>query len=272
MAARRYVMIGAPITKVRSPALLEERFATFGIRASVVAQHLEPGELDAFMQAARADPTLDGLLVTMPHKKAVMGYLDRLAPIAQRVGSVNTVRRTPSGGFEGTQFDGPALVNALLAKGVALHDARVLLLGTGGAGLAIAEALAAHGCAALAVDDRDARLVRSTLNTLRDDPACLTQPTRRARTGEYDLLINATPVGMASGDPSPFAPALVALARCVADIVADPGETRLEALARDAGALFVSGRDMVKGQIAPICDWLREVGSQAPAGRQDEPR
>lgn len=252
MRERRYIMIGAPTHNVRSPKLLETHFGERGIAARVETRQVEPGDLDAFMGEAKADRAVDGLLVTMPHKKAVIPHLEAISPVSELVGSVNTIKRMASGNFAGTQFDGAALVNALRAAEVRLDSARVLLLGVGGAGLAITQAIAAHGCGHLAIADLDARLVDAALRVVENSLV------DRAATSEesYDLLINATPLGMKEGDPSPFDGALVAKAAAVADIVADPARTRLEALAKEAGTIFVSGRDMVKGQIVLMGDWL----------------
>ncbi len=249
-------MIGAPVTNVRTPALLEKRFVRVGIKARVEAQHVEPSDFDGFIRDSKADDSVDGLLVTMPYKKAIIPHLETVSAVAQLVGSVNTVKRMKSRGFVGAQFDGPALVRALLAKHVPLGTARVFLLGVGGAGLAIAHAIAAHGCGCLAIADRDAGVVDGAMKILRGDIVCRAAPMRHPGGGAYDLLINATPLGMKDGDPSPFDAELVARASSVADIVADPAQTALEGLAKETSATFVSGRDMVKGQIKPICDWL----------------
>ena len=131
----------------------------------------------------------------------------------------------------------------------------MLLLGVGGAGLAIAQAIAAHGCGRLAIADRDAGLVDAAMKILRSDIVCRAAPTPHTG-GAYNLLINATPLGMKDGDASPFEAELVAQVSWVADIVAGPADTGLARMAEEAGATLVSGRDMVKGQIKPIRDWL----------------
>ncbi len=256
MVVPRYIMIGAPVTKVRTPALLEERFERLGIEARVEARHVEPSDLDDFIREVRADSLVRGLLVTMPHSKATIPHLETVSAVSKLVGSVNAVKRVKSGGLVGAQFDGAALVNALQTKHMPLGTARVLLLGIGGAGLALAQAIAAHGCGCLVIADRDAGLVDAAMKILPTDIVRRTASGDSSASGTYDLLINATPLGMEDGDPSPFDADLVARASSVADIVADPGHTRLQSLAQEAGVTFVSGRDMVKGQIELICDWL----------------
>ena len=253
---KRYLMVGAPVTGVRTPPLLRAHLAERGVAAEIAVRHLEAGELGAFMAEAAADPALDGLLVTMPHKKRVLAHLDSLTEVAAAAGSVNCVKRLEAGALAGAQFDGVALLRALRAAGVVLEGARVLLLGVGGAGRAIAQAIAAEGCAHLALADRDADLLDAVVRTLRGGTRCPVEAAARLDDGEHDLLINATPLGMAAGDPSPFPRALVERAARVADIVADPARTALQVLAEESGVPLVTGRDMVRGQIAPIADWL----------------
>lgn len=258
-ATKRYLMIGAPITSVRTPPLLEAYLASLGITAEIAVRHLEPADLPAFMEAIAADRSINGLIVTMPHKKAIMPYLQLHAKSTEQTESANAVKRLSSGSLAGAQFDGIGLVKAVLAKGVALGEARVLLAGVGGAGLAIAHAVSAHGCKHLDLIDLDQSLLERALDTLRagyDLPISDAQRTP----GSYDLLINATPLGMKPDDPSPFETALVESASAVADIVADPNQTRLEALARAEGRLLITGREMVQSQVQPIGRWLLADG------------
>jgi len=254
---KRYIMIGAPVTTVRTPPLLERFLAGLGVGCAVETRHLEPGDLATFMATVRADPAIDGLLVTMPHKRAAIPHLAAVSAAAARAGSVNAAKRLPDGRMVGAQFDGVALVEAVLAKGVPLSDSRVLLAGLGGAGLAIAQALMAHGCAALILAERDPGLLAAALVTL---PALGPTPVAAAADGPFDLLVNATPLGMRDGDPSPFDEHLVAQAPWIADIVADPPATCLAAMARARGATLITGRDMVLGQVGPIGRWLLAPG------------
>lgn len=254
---KRYVMIGAPVTTVRTPPLLQRFLAGQGVPCAVEVRHVEPSDLDRFMAEARDDASVDGLLITMPHKRAAIPHLAAMSAVAARAGSVNAAKRMRDGGFAGAQFDGVALVNAVLAAGAPVGDARVLLAGLGGAGLAIAQALMAHGCRSLALEERDARVLNAALEAL---PALGGTPVSAAGDGPFDLLVNATPLGMRPEDPSPFQAALVGRAGWIADIVADPPATRLAALAHEHGVTLVTGRDMVIAQVEPIGRWLLAPG------------
>ena len=100
---RRYVMIGAPVTSVRTPPLLEAFLAGESAPARVDVQHLEPGDLAVFMDSVRADRGIDGLMVTMPHKRAILDHLDGVSGVAAASGSVNAVKRAEDG-LLGAQF------------------------------------------------------------------------------------------------------------------------------------------------------------------------
>lgn len=253
-------MIGAPVTTVRTPALLESWFAGHGTDARVEVRHLEPDLLVPFVESVRRDGSVDGLLVTMPHKQAILPLLDRVDPSASASGSVNAVRRADDGALEGAQFDGIALVGAVEAAGIDLARCRVCLAGLGGAGLAIALALLERDVAELRIVEPDAARAATGVAAMRGLGAA-----NAVRIGvapsKAELLVNATPLGMRDGDPSPFDEDVVRRARHVADIVADPPATRLAALARAHGRTLVTGRDMVRAQIVPIGSWLRAVAS-----------
>lgn len=254
--SKRYIMIGAPVTTVRTPPMLESYLRESGVAARVDVRHVDAEDLAAFMDEIRDDLSIDGLMVTMPHKQALLPRLSAVSSVASRAGGVNAAKRLASGELVGAQFDGVALVGAVTKAGAALTESTVLLAGVGGAGLAIAQALAAHGCRKLAIAENngarlDAALADLCAHGFTDAAAFAPDGDQR-----FDVLVNATPLGMRPGDPSPFAEDLVAGARFVADIVADPPQTRLAALTRAAGRKLVTGRDMVGSQIAPIGDWL----------------
>lgn len=248
--ARRIVMIGAPVTGVRTPPLLAAFLAEHGAPAEVPVEHVEPADLAAFMARVRAEPSIDGLMVTMPHKRAILPFLDDLSDIAKGSGSVNAVKRV-GGRLLGAQFDGVGLANALTAAGADIAAARVVQKGLGGAGLVIALTLLARGVGSLAIAETDAARVAAVAPLL--SGATFLGPEERA---PADILVNATPLGMVAGDPSPFAEDEVAAAGLVADIVSDPYETRLATLAAEKGVALVTGRQMVASQVPPIGRWL----------------
>lgn len=256
MSGHRYVMIGAPVTTVRTPPLLERHLAARGVAAVVETRHVEAAELAPFVAEVSGDASVDGLLVTMPHKRAIVRHLPALEPSAAAVGSVNAVKRGAGGTLLGAQFDGTGLLNALDAARVPVSAARVWLKGVGGAGRSIAAALLERGCAHLLLDDPIGRSADGTLESMISRAAVPLAWADEAEPGARELLINATPLGMRPDDASAFPDDAVRACRCVADIVADPPDTRLARRARELGRTLVTGRDMVEGQVRAIADWL----------------
>ncbi len=254
---KNFVMIGAPVTYVRTPDLLKDHFKNRGIEVEIETKHVESSDLENFMNSMENNSAVDGLLVTMPHKKTVLKHLKSLSKASLLLGSVNTIKRINSGGFAGTQFDGIALVNALSKVGVPLKETSILLAGAGGAGAAIALELSKR-CKMLALTDKESERTTSCISMLSKHSHGNFKYLAGAEIKKtyYELLINATPLGMRERDPSPFDYELISRANWVADIVYDPPITALGSAAIKLGKSLISGRDMVKGQIEPIADWL----------------
>ncbi|MGI9523219.1 MAG: shikimate dehydrogenase family protein [Hyphomicrobiaceae bacterium] len=251
-------MIGAPITSVRTPGMLEARMAVAGIEAHVDVRHVEPEDLAALMRKVRYDSSIDGLMVTMPHKRNVLSHLARVSSTASLIGSVNAVKRMENGELAGAQFDGIAVVRALTIAGFEISDASILMFGFGGAGTAIAHALLVSGCRRIAVHDEaiDKLAIDAALRRLAMGPSTAANASVWNGGSGFDILVNATPLGMKKDDASPFAAEDVAAAKCVVDIVADPPATELAEMVMSSDATLVTGRDMVAAQIDPIFDWL----------------
>ena len=236
--------------------MLDELLSQRRIPARISIRRIPVEDLDDFMHHVAAERSVNGLIVTTPHKRAIVSHLNWVVGTARITGSANTVKRLRTGALVGAQFDGDGVVNALTAAAPGFEDSRILLAGLGGAGLAIAHALQEQQCKQLCIADSDHGRVALTLETLRRDGGFDVMECRHPAPGDAEVLINATPLGMQAGDPSPFEEDVVSQAEVVADIVSDPHRTRLAGLARHAGVKLVSGRDVVRGQLEPIADWL----------------
>lgn len=241
-ATRLFGILGDPVAVVRSPAWWNDLFVRRGRDAVFVPLQVRAADLPRAWAGLRAIGNLDGLVLTMPHKQAVLPLLDALGPAARLVGAANTVRRLPDGRWEGDMFDGEGFVAGLRARGIAPEGRRVRQKGCGGAGRAIAFALARAGVAALVLEDAvPGRAAALAAEVAAAFPAV-------AFTGVPDLLVNATPVGLASGDPPPFEAGALSPAVAVADVIPNPEVTALVAAARAAGCATATGRDMFEGQ------------------------
>lgn len=260
MSAPYAEVIGDPITQSKSPAIHGYWIGRLGLSADYRACHVTADQLADYLAARRADPHWRGCNVTMPHKQAVMPLLDRLDPLAERVGAVNTVVRGEQGELAGYNTDVPGFLEPLrplLAKQHLFRMARIL--GTGGAARAIVVALAAEGLV-LVLAGRDPAKARALLDALDPagehhavDLAHFADPTDFAfddRAGCLDLIVNASPLGMGGQPPLLFDLSHAPPGSVVYDIVTHPLDTPLLQAARAAGFRTIDGLSMLIGQAA----------------------
>jgi shikimate dehydrogenase len=185
-------IIGDPVGHSLSPVLHNAAFSALDLDWVYLAFEVPADEVAAALGGVRA-LGIDGLSVTMPHKAAVAALVDRLSPAAERLGAVNTVVRR-GGVLEGETTDGEGLLAALrFDEGWDPDGRRCLLLGTGGAARAVALALGRSGVSQLLVAGR--RLEMAAATALLAGPAGEIGTVEQA--DSVDIVINATPVGMA---------------------------------------------------------------------------
>ena len=250
---RLMAIIGHPVRQVRSPDLLNAELARRGVDAVLVPMDVAPGDLGRFVALARAWRNAAGFVVTVPHKRAVAAMVDALSPRAQRLGAVNLVLRDAEGRLAGDHLDGIGFLGAARAHGVEPRGRSALVIGVGGAGSAIADALCEAGVARLALRDPDAARLDQVRGMLRaafpqvaltDDPGTL---------AGFDLVVNASPVGMGGTGALPVPPEQIGTLRPgthVADVVTDPAVTPFLEAARARGCTVQAGAEMVAAQIS----------------------
>jgi shikimate dehydrogenase len=247
-ATRLYCIIGDPVAQTGSPRVFSERFRAAGRNAILVPFHVPSAAFEPTVRGIMALANLDGIIVTVPYKARMLAFADRIRPTAQKVGAVNALRRDPDGQWSGDMFDGRGMVRAITAHGRAVAGRNVMLIGAGGAGSAIACALAEAGVASITlcdVDTRKARMLVARLAVIA--PACVLR-VGPATTDGIDLLVNASPVGMKPDDGLPAPIGKLASNVIVADVVlAD--DTPLLRQARACGCATVRGLDMMLGQV-----------------------
>lgn len=186
-----------------------------------------------------------GLGVSMPYKQQVIPLLDALDPLAARIGAVNTIVND-GGRLTGHNTDAAGAARAL-EEIRPLAAARVLLLGAGGAGRAVACAVRDRG-ASLTIANRNLEKARALAEMT---GARATELSETARAGHYDIVINATSVGMSHRDPaSPIPEDAIRAGQVIMDIVYNPLETELVRAARRRGAITVHGGRMLLHQAA----------------------
>lgn len=247
-STRLYAILGDPIAPVRSPQVFNAMFARQSIPAAMVALHVTAADFDVAWAGLRAMRNVEGVVFTMPHKAAAARAVESIGETARRLGMVNTARRERDGRWTGDMFDGRGFVHGLRAQGHAVAGRRVALLGLGGAGSAIALALAEAGVASLTLDDAEAARRDSVIALLARLAPQVPVRVGRPGDGDCDLAVNATPLGLAPDDPLPFDPARLPAATLVADVINKPAMTPLLVRAADTGHRVHTGVHLHTGQ------------------------
>jgi len=253
-ATRVLGIIGDPIAQARSPEVWTGLFRLNGVDAVCVPMQVAPSGLDSFLEGAKALRNFAGLIVTIPHKAASLHRVPTLTDRARRVGAVNVIRLDDDGEWTGDTVDGIGFADGLEARGQRIAGRRALVVGTGGAGTAIAVALAEAGAAEVAVFDLDPERAADAAGRV----AAAGAPARVATpdAAGFDLVVNATPLGMAPGDPLPIALDRVGPGCIVGDVVVHPRLTKLLTAARERGCFVQPGVHMMDAQIAPMAEFL----------------
>ena len=265
-------VIGDPIVQSKSPAIHNFWLSKLGIQGEYRACHVTPGELETYFAKRRGDPDWRGCNITMPHKQAAMAWLDAIDPQAKGIGAVNTVVRGADGRLIGYNTDAPGFLEPLrhlLGRQHLFRMARIL--GAGGAARAIVAALADEGFT-LVLAARDPAKARALLDELAPkgehhavDLAHFAPETDFAfddRQGLLDLIVNASPLGMAGQPPLAFDFSHAPPGSVVYDIVTHPLNTPLLVEARERGFSTVDGLAMLIGQAAVAFE--KFFGAPAP--------
>jgi shikimate dehydrogenase len=249
-------VIGDPIAHSKSPTMHGFWLDRCGVVADYRRTHVRPGELASYIESRRTDPDWRGCNVTIPHKQAVMPLLDRIDPVAEAIGAVNTI--VPRDGvLVGHNSDAPGFLEPLrpeLAKHHLLRTARIL--GTGGAARAIAHALWGEGFT-LIVAGRDLGKAQEIVAPF--DPGfvhtCTLDTFARPLDFDWgeagdrlDLVVNATSLGMTGKPPLSIDFSNVPPGAIVYDAVYAPLVTPLLAEAQARGHPAIDGLSMLIGQ------------------------
>jgi shikimate dehydrogenase len=237
--------LGYPTESFKAPMIYNPWFEQQGIDAVVVPMGVKAEDYAAAFASLFRLTNIRGALVTMPHKITTMDLVDELAPAARIAGACNAVLKRADGTLVGDQFDGAGFVRGVLRKGRALDGARVLVSGCGGVGSAIAASLAAAGVAQLSLFDAHAASAKALAGRLTTHYPKLGVATGSSDPAGYDVVVNATPLGMKEGDPLPFDVDRIAPTTFVGEVVMKSEYTPLLRAARDKGCAVQVGTDML---------------------------
>lgn len=242
--------IGYPTQTFKSPMIYNPYFAAHQINAVVVPFACQADNYPDFLRAIFRNENTLGALITMPHKVSTVALLDRLSPTAQIAGACNAVRVGADGKLEGDMFDGEGFVRGMMRKGFAPQGKSALVLGNGGVGSAIAASLAAAGVARLALSDPNATQsanLAARLQTHYADLICETGLPENCQ--DFDLIVNASPLGMYDSDPLPLDVARISPHAFVGDVVLSREMTPFLTTAAQHGCTIQVATDMLFEQI-----------------------
>lgn len=255
-ATRLFAIVGDPIEQAGSPGLFNQAFRARGLPAVLVPLHLPASGLADLLRVYRQSGNWDGLIVTVPHKVDMCALVDELGPGAQATGAVNAIRKAPDGRLIGDNFDGAGFVRGLAQHGHALQGKRVLMVGAGGAGRAIAHAVARAGAAQISLTDRDAgRAEALAANVVAHHSQV---PVRAVALGQeqaaaHDVIVNCAPP---DGEKLSVDLSTAKQGTLVVDIVLKPAWTPLLAAAHARGLATHAGIHMLSGQVDEILDFF----------------
>lgn len=242
-ATRVYFIIGDPIAQVKSPGGVTAAFADKGLNAIVVPIHVKSYDLPGFMEVAGKLENVDGIIVTVPHKFSAYEFCTTATSRAEFLTAANTIRRNADGTWHGDMCDGQGHLSAMVKAGCKPAGKRALLLGAGGAGTAIAFSLVQAGVSELAIHDGDVERRQSLIRRL----SALGQANIIEGSDNpegFDIVTNATPMGMKEGDPLPVRIDTLNAAMFVSDVITVPAISPLIARARETGCATSTGIDM----------------------------
>ncbi len=240
-ATRVYGVIAEPVGHSKSPLIHNRAFQARHIDAVYLPFRVPPARLSDWMQFASRLP-VNGFSVTIPHKRRILAHLDVIEPLAKRIGAVNTVWRK-AGKWRGTNTDADGVLKPL-SRRLWLSKASVLIAGYGGAARAAAFALSNAG-AKVSITGRNLKAAQMLARAAKAGSVSMED----AQNHRYDVLIQATPVGMAPAtDECIFSSRIPA--EIVMDLVYNPHETLLLRRAKEQGCEVIYGSEMLIEQAA----------------------
>ena len=192
----------------------------------------------------------------MPHKVTTTGLVDEVTTTAKVAGAANAILLRPDGSLLGDMFDGAGFARGVARKGQTIAGARALVVGGGGVGSAIAASLAAAGLSAIGLFDATASSAEALGSQLREHYPALEVLTGSKDPHGYDIVVNATPLGMKEGDPLPIDVDRIAPTTFVGEVVMKEEFTPLLRKAKEKGCRVQVGTDMLFEQIPAYLEFF----------------
>jgi shikimate dehydrogenase len=248
--------IGYPTYAFKAPLIYNPWFSQQGINAIVVPMSCQSEPYPRFLRSVFNLGNIRGALITMPHKVSTVAMVDEVLPTAAIAGSCNAVRRLPDGRLLGDMFDGEGFVRGIKRKGFDPKGRRTMVVGAGGVGCAIAASLAAAGVLEMDLFDVNDASAQGLASRLLQHYPAMTIRTGSNDPAGYELLVNATPMGMKDGDPLPVDMSRVDPSTFVGEVVMKTDMTAFLKAAQARGCRIQIGSDMLYEQIPAYLEFF----------------
>ena len=248
--------IGYPTTTFKSSMIYNPWFDKRAINAAVVPLGVKSENFGLAFQEICRFTNVMGALITMPHKVSVIGYLDEVSTAVKVAGSCNAVRWAEDGRLIGDMFDGEGFVRGAARNGCAIDGRRVLVVGSGGVGSAIAASAAAAGASQIALYDVSSESMELLAERLRRNYPHLTVSLGSNDPAGFDVVVNATPLGTHVGDPMPLDTSRLSPTSFVGEVVMKHETTAFLAAAQARGCRTQVGVDMLFEQIPAYLEFF----------------
>jgi shikimate dehydrogenase len=248
--------LGYPTKTFKAPMIYNPYFEKVGVNAVVVPMGVKAENYVEFLEALFRLTNIRGALVTMPHKVTTLGLMDEVSKTARIAGACNAILRRPDGSLAGDMFDGEGFVRGVARKGRRIAGASALVVGSGGVGSAIAASLAAAGVARLGLFDAQPASAEALKSRLEAQYPRLEAQIGSKDPSGFDIVVNATPIGMNDGDPLPLDVERIAPSTFVGEVVMKQEMTPFLRAARARGCTIQVGVDMLFEQIPAYLEFF----------------
>jgi shikimate dehydrogenase len=255
-----YIIVGHPIAQVKAPEVFNAWFQKQGMDCVLIPLDIQADALPSFVKLFRQAENIHGVIVTIPYKGLITRYIDRPSPEVAALGVANILRLTKEREIEGDMVDGKGYVRALAKKDITIKNKHLFIIGCGGAGSAVAWDALENGAARVSLLDVDRKKAGDLLDRLllhfpgQAIEVVTTPP------AQFDIVFNATPLGMQATDPLPMPIDKIPAAAVVTDAVTSPAITPFLEGAKKNGHRIQAGRDMVVGQAPLIAEYFGMKG------------
>ena len=247
-------IIGDPLEKAKTPTLITPLLASgrFGKNIVLVPLRVPDGHLGEVLHGLRQVGNFRGTVITMPHKQAAKYLADEVSEEAEIVGACNVIRFDRNRRIMGTMLDGEGFVASLREQGHALEGRSILLIGAGGVAAGIAYALTKAGAARLTITNRNMERAEALAKRL----SAQIQTAGHPHACDFDIIVNATSLGMGAGDVLPISLDGLKPSTLVCDVVVAVEKTAFLKEAEDRGCQTHVGSHMLNAQLERVLEYI----------------